>query len=137
MTVSRADGKRIVNGKCGNELSSNGNTLVTTIGQDEAFKLVEQMACLEKGVDDYVGVEFNRPQGSVDHVFLDSVSRLQRWNSSAVFLFNSHNMMFKSFGNDPFRRSNFSGEFLSIYKWWAATVSNRVHFQRDGVRHVG
>ena len=74
MGVSRADGRVTTNSDCVNSLPSNGNTFITT-QRYESVKVIEQLLCLEKGVDYFVRVDFNRHQGAVDHVYLDSVSK--------------------------------------------------------------
>ena len=74
MTVSRADGQRTVNGACGNVLSSNGYSFITTVQVYEQTKLLDEMVCLEKNVHYYVRVDFNRNQGRENHANLDSVS---------------------------------------------------------------
>ena len=74
MTVSRADGQQTVNGACGNELSSNGYSFFTTVGNFEQTKLLDEMVCLEKGVHYFVRVDFNRQQGRDNHANVDSVS---------------------------------------------------------------
>ncbi|CAB4038180.1 Hypothetical predicted protein, partial [Paramuricea clavata] len=85
VTVSRADGQRTVNGACGNVLSSNGYSFITTVRVYEQTKLLDEMVCLEKNVHYYVRVDFNRNQGRENHANLDSLVLIPDVNSVSIF----------------------------------------------------
>ncbi|XP_028398055.1 laminin subunit beta-1-like [Dendronephthya gigantea] len=85
LTVSRADGQRTINGACGNTLSSNGYSVITTVQLYEQYKLLDEMVCLEKDVHYYVRLDFNKRQGRDNHANLDSLVLIPDMNSVSIF----------------------------------------------------
>lgn len=134
VTVSRADGQRTTNGECGNALSSNGNNIIATTQQNQEIKLLEQMVCLEKGAHYYVRIDFKRHQGTVDHVYLDSLVLIPSIESVSVFQGNEGQSRLDDFKRFRCERPNLRA---SLPRPVVHQVCRKLHFSGSAVIYDG